>query len=147
MTLSLANCSRTNLACQAIHGVVDLLAKVQPSVLKNKADFQLSSFRRVSETVFWRSAIVLEHTANPFKREDTDSLIQTIAARDRELAAALSNDWDTRPLPGCSRKHERSPTLSPKISWSINGSARPIIQPLWQSSCRFYQLLKAAQHG
>jgi len=98
--------------------------------------------------VFWRSAIVLEHTANPFKREDTDSLIQTIAARDRELAAALSNDWDHGRFPDAAAKHEPVTDLEPKdqlvYQWQ---RAADYSASLANHPDRFYQLLKAAQHG
>jgi hypothetical protein len=129
--------------------LLTLLAKVQPSVLKNKADFQAFQLSaEYLETVFWRSAIVLEHTANPFKREDTDSLIQTIAARDRELAAALSNDWDHGRFPDAAAKHEPVTDLEPKdqlvYQWQ---RAADYSASLANHPDRFYQLLKAAQHG
>jgi Glycosyl hydrolase family 20, catalytic domain len=73
-----------------------LLVLLEPSVLKNLADFQAFELCvEYLERMFWREMVVIEHAARrPIEREITDQLIQNIAERDQALAEALSRDWD-----------------------------------------------------
>lgn len=73
-----------------------LLVQLEPLVLKNLSDFQAFELCvEYLEKMFWREAIVIEQAARkPLQRATTDLLIQNIAERDRELAEALSRDWD-----------------------------------------------------
>jgi hypothetical protein len=76
--------------------VSSLLAQLEPSISKNVSDFR--SFKLCAEyleTLFWREAVVVEHAAKlPIEQEASRALIENIAKRDSELAAALSADWD-----------------------------------------------------
>jgi hypothetical protein len=73
-----------------------LLVLLEPSVLRNLADFQAFELCiEYLELMFWREIVVIEHAARrPIEREMTAQLIQNIAERDQALAEALSRDWD-----------------------------------------------------
>ena len=73
-----------------------LLVLLEPSVLKNLADFQAFELCvEYLERMFWREVVVIEHAARrPVEREITDQLIKNIAERDQDLEEELSRDWD-----------------------------------------------------
>lgn len=76
--------------------VRSLLIAVQPSVVKNIADFQaLALSVEYLEAMFWRENVILEHVqAGPLDSAVAQQIIETIAVRDGIVAAALDKDWD-----------------------------------------------------
>jgi hypothetical protein len=89
---------------------------LEPSVLRNLSDFHAFSLSvECLELLFWREATVVEHAAQaPLDQEATKLLIQTIAARDRDLADKLSMDWDKGRSRGSAAKRELIFALEPK---------------------------------
>jgi hypothetical protein len=93
-----------------------LLVLLEPSVLGNLSDFQaLALSIECLEQVFWREAVVIEQAAQrPLQQEAAALLIQTIAARDRDLAVRLTKDWDQGHPPESVAKREPIFGLEPK---------------------------------
>lgn len=124
-----------------------LLVQLEPGVVKNLADFQAFELCvEYLEKMFWREAVVIEHAANkPLDRESTDLLIQNIAERDRDLAEALTKDWDKGRFPDAAAKLEPVYDLRPKdqllFQWN---RATAYSASLASHPERFYQLIQKA---
>ena len=122
-----------------------LLVQLEPLVVKNYADFQAFELCvQYLERMFWREAVVIEQAAQkPLKREDADLLIQSIAERDRELAEALTKDWDQGRFPNAEAKLEAVYGLEPKdqllFQWE---RATTYSSSLASNPDRFYRLLQ-----
>jgi hypothetical protein len=73
-----------------------LFATAKPAVTRNHADFQAVALCvEYLEAMFWRENVIVEYMqSGPLKSSTARQLIQTIAGRDSELAAALEKDWD-----------------------------------------------------
>jgi hypothetical protein len=70
-----------------------LLMQVEPLVRRNAADFRAFSLcAECLEKMVWRDAAVLDKPQQP---GEATELIGKIAERDRELAEALTRDWDS----------------------------------------------------
>jgi hypothetical protein len=127
-----------------------LLVLLEPSVLKNLGDFQAFQLCvEYLERMYWREAIIVEHTVKqPITRETADLLIQSIAERDHALAEALSRDWDNGRPADSLAKSDPVFGLQPKdqllfqwrraAAYSASLASRPD---------RFYQLLATAKVG
>jgi hypothetical protein len=76
--------------------VLALLVSLEASVLAHLQDFQsLRLCVAYLEAMFWREEILVQQaTRQPLDQAMASTLIETIAARDAELAAKLSADWD-----------------------------------------------------
>jgi len=122
-----------------------LLVQLEPLVVKNYADFQAFELCvQYLERMFWREAVVIEQAAQkPLKREDADLLIQSIAQRDRELAEALTKDWDQGRFPNAEAKLEAVYGLEPKdqllFQWK---RATAYSSSLASNPDRFYRLIQ-----
>jgi glycosyl hydrolase family 20 len=127
-----------------------LLVLLEPSVLKNFADFQAFALCvGYLESVFWRETVVIEHAAGEQNTRETARLvIENIAERDRALKEALSRDWDTgrpadstaklEPLFGLSAKDQLLFQWRRAADYSASLASHPD---------RFYQFLSKAQPG
>ena len=73
-----------------------LVADLEKQVQKNRADFQAFALSvAYLDQLYWREAILAEHAAQKrFTREQAEETIRLIAVRDRNMAAAVSQDWD-----------------------------------------------------
>lgn len=73
-----------------------LLVLLEPSVFRNVGDFNAFQMCvEYLERMFWRQAVVIEHTAKqPISRKTADLLIQSIAERDQVLLEGLTREWD-----------------------------------------------------
>lgn len=93
-----------------------LLVELEPTVHKNLSDFQ--AFALTAECLeqwFWRNAEVREQAAQkPLDQDATKRLIQTISARDHDLAERLSKDWDKGRSPQSAAKSKSIFGLEPK---------------------------------
>jgi len=122
-----------------------LLVQLEPLVMKNYADFQAFGLCvQYLERMFWREAVVIEQAAKkPLKRETADLLIQSIAERDRELAEALTKDWDQGRFPNAEAKLEAVYGLEPKdqllFQWK---RATSYSSSLAGNPDRFYRLIQ-----
>ncbi len=122
-----------------------LLVQLEPLVMKNYADFQAFELCvQYLERMFWREAVVIEQTAKkPLKREAVDLLIQSIAERDREVAEALTKDWDQGRFPNAEAKLEAVYGLEPKdqllFQWK---RATAYSSSLASNPDRFYRLIQ-----
>jgi hypothetical protein len=126
-----------------------LLVQLEPLVEKNLLDFQAFQLSaEYLEKMFSRQVVVVGYAAGPLQWEDTDLLIHAIAERDRELAQALSNDWDHGRFPNSAAKQEPVTDLAPKdqlvFQWQ---RAAADSASLASHPERFYQLLEAVQRG
>lgn len=125
-----------------------LLVQLEPLVIENFADFQAFELCvQYLERMFWRESMVIEQAAKkPLDRKDTDLLIQTIAARDRDLAEALTRDWDNGRFPDSAAKLEPVFGLEPKdqllFQWK---RATAYSASLASHPDRFYQLVQTAK--
>lgn len=125
-----------------------LLVQLEPLVIENFADFQAFELCvQYLERMFWRESMVIEQAAKkPLDRKDTDLLIQTIAARDRDLAEALTRDWDNGRFPDSAAKLEPVFGLEPKdqllFQWT---RATAYSASLASHPDRFYQLVQTAK--
>jgi hypothetical protein len=121
-----------------------LLVLLEPSVLKNLADFQAFELCvEYLERMFWREMVVIEHAARrPVEREITDQLIKNIAERDQALAEAFSRDWDKGRPADSPAKYEPLFGLAPKdqllFQWR---RARAYSASLASHPDRFHQLI------
>jgi hypothetical protein len=124
-----------------------LLVQVEPLVEKNLLDFQaFQRGARISgEDVLATSGCCRAHCWCA-QREDTDVLIHAIAGRDRELAQALSNDWDSGRFPNSAAKQKPVTELSPEGLLVFQGQ-RAAAYPASLASPPegSYQLLEAVQ--
>lgn len=124
-----------------------VLVRLEPTVLKNLADFQ--SFALCVEALqrmFRREAVVIEEVAKPMlKRETTDLLVQGIAQGDKALAEALLKDWDKGRFPDSAAKSELLFNLESKdqllLQWV---QAAKYSASLASHPARFHQLLETA---
>src|SRR5580704_338574 len=125
-----------------------LLIQLEPLVVKNLSDFQAFGLCiEYLDRMFWREGVVIEQAARkPLERETTDLLIQSIAERDRELAEALTRDWDTGRFPDSAAKLEPVFDLQPKdqllFQWE---RATAYSASLASHPDRFYQLVRTAK--
>jgi hypothetical protein len=124
------------------------LVQLEPLVVRNFSDFQAFELCvEYLEKMFWREAVVVEQAASkPLPREATDLLIQSIAERDRDLAEALTRDWDRSRFPDAAAKREPVVDLEPKdqllYQWE---RATAYSSSLAAHPDRFYQLIQAAK--
>ena len=125
-----------------------LLVQLEPLVAKNLSDFQAFGLCiEYLDRMFWREGVVIEQAARkPLERETTDLLIQSIAERDRELAEALTKDWDTGRFRDSAAKLEPVFDLQPKdqllFQWE---RATAYSASLASHPDRFYQLVRMAK--
>jgi Glycosyl hydrolase family 20, catalytic domain len=125
-----------------------LLVQLEPLVVKHFSDFQAFELCiKYLERMFWREGAVIEQAARkPLEREATDLLIQSIAERDRDLAEALSRDWDAGRFPNSAAKLEPVFDLQPKdqllFQWE---RATAYSASLASHPDRFYQLVRMAK--
>ena len=96
-----------------IHG---LLASLRSSIQANHSDFQAFTLCvEYLEGVFWRESVIQERAGkSPIDRACAAALIRQIAARDHQLAAALSKDWDDSRFPDSSAKTKPLFGMQPK---------------------------------
>jgi hypothetical protein len=126
-----------------------LLVPLEASVLRNLSDFKAFALCvAYLESVFWREAVIVEHTAAAMERTTAELLIRSIAERDRALAEALVQDWDNgRPADSPARS-EPVFGLAPKdqllFQWM---QAAAYSASLASHPDRFYALIEAAKHG
>jgi len=73
-----------------------LLVQLEALVLRNLSDFKAFELCvEFLEALFWREAVIIEHTAmQQVDRASAELLICSIAERDHALAGALIKDWD-----------------------------------------------------
>lgn len=122
-----------------------LLVQLEVLVMKNLSDFQAFELCvTYLERIFWREAVVIELSAKkPLERVANDLLIQNIAERDRELAEALTKDWDRGRFPDSEAKLEPVFGLEPKdqllFQWE---RATAYSASLASHPDRFYQLMQ-----
>ena len=125
-----------------------LLVLLQASVLKNLSDFKAFELCVVYlESLVWREAILIEHTATqPIERATAELLIRSIAERDRALAEALTQDWDNGRPADSPAKSEPVFGLAPKdqllFQWT---QAAAYSASLAAHPDRFWQLTSTAK--
>jgi hypothetical protein len=120
------------------------LVQLEPLVMKNFADFQSFALSvEYLERMFWREAVVIDLAAKkPIQREATDALIQAIAERDRDLAEALTKDWNSSRFPDATAKREPVVDLEPKDQLHYQWDrAATYSASLASHPDRFYQLM------
>jgi hypothetical protein len=125
-----------------------LLVQLEPTLLKNVADFQAFALCvEALQRLFFRESVVIEQAAKkPLNRKTTDQLIAGIAEQDRTLANSLSKDWDMGRFPDSAAKSELLFYLEPKdqllLEWvrAADYSASLASHPE-----RFHQLIEAAR--
>jgi hypothetical protein len=127
-----------------------LLVQVESSVMKNFTDYQgFELCVEYMERVFWREAAVVDHVAKKLlDREATDLLIQSIAERDRDLAVALTKDWNNGRFPDSAAEREPVYDLQPKdqllFQWN---RAAAYSASLASHPDRFHQIMQEATTG
>jgi hypothetical protein len=124
-----------------------LLVQVETSVMRNVSDFQAFQLcAEYLERMFWRESVLIEHSAKPLDRETATLLIQSIAARDAALAAAMQKDWDTGRFPDSAAKSQPVVDLAPKdqllFQWN---RAAAYSASLAAHPDRFYQIMTTAK--
>ena len=125
-----------------------LLVQLEPLVVRNFSDFQAFELCvEYLEKMFWRETVVIEQAQKkPLQREATDLLIQSIAERDRDIAEALTRDWDRGRFPDAAAKREPVVDLEPQdqllYQWE---RATAYSASLASHPNRFYQLMQAAK--
>jgi len=124
-----------------------LLDELEKQVKSNHSDFHAFSLSvAYLEHLYWREAVVVERSNHPFTHEDSVSLIKDIAGRDRELAAALSEDWDQGRFPDSAAKLKPLFGMQPKdqlvfqFQRAADYSASLALQP-----DRFFRLLTGSK--
>jgi hypothetical protein len=123
------------------------LAQLEPLVMRNLSDFQSFALSvEYLERMFWRETVVINLAAKkPLQREATDALIQTIAERDRDLAEALTRDWNSSRFPDAAAKREPVVDLEPKDQLHYQWDrATAYSASLASHPDRFYQLMQGA---
>ncbi len=131
----------------------DLLVSLRALVHANHSDFRAFALCvEYLQVVFWRESLIIKSVtqgrvgkSRP-TRAEAAALIQEIAARDRQLAATLSRDWDegrpadssakTKPLFGMEPKDQLVFQFARAAAYSASLSQNPE---------RVYQLLGGAQ--
>ena len=124
-----------------------LLVQLEPLVMRNFADFQSFALSvEYLERMFWRETVVIELAAKkPLQREAADGLIQAIAERDREMAEALTRDWNSTRFPDAAAKRKPVVDLEPKdqLHYQWERATAYSDSPAGHPD-RFYQLIQAA---
>lgn len=121
-----------------------LLVLLEPSVLRNVSDFHAFQICvEYLERMFWRQAVVIEHTARQsISRKTADLLIQSIAERDQALLEGLTREWDKGRPADSLAKSEPLFGFQPKdqllFQWSRATSYSALLAAHPQ---HFYQLL------
>jgi hypothetical protein len=88
-----------------------LLTLLEPSVLKNRPDFEAFELcAEYLERTMWRELVIRQ----PLEQDTAYLLIQDVAARDHALAVALSEDWDSGRPADSPAKSEPVFDLAPK---------------------------------
>lgn len=127
-----------------------LLVQLEASVRKNLSDFQAFQLCvHYLESTIWREAVIVEHAAaSPLEPATAEMLIRNIAERDRALAQALTEDWDSGRPPDAPAKSEPIFGLAPKdqllFQWK---QAAAYSASLAAHPERFSQLLAAAKRN
>jgi Glycosyl hydrolase family 20, catalytic domain len=125
-----------------------LLVQLEPQVVRNFSDFQAFELCvEYLEKMFWRETVVIEQAQKrPLQREAADLLIQSIAERDRDIAGALTRDWDKGRFPDAAAKQEPVVDLEPQdqLLYQWNRAAAYSASLASQPN-RFYQLIEAAK--
>jgi hypothetical protein len=125
-----------------------LLVQLEPQVVRNFSDFQAFELCvEYLEKMFWRERVVVEQAQKrPLQREAADLLIQSIAERDRDIAEALTKDWDRGRFTDAAAKRESVVDLEPQdqllYQWN---RATAYSASLASQPNRFYQLIEAAK--
>jgi hypothetical protein len=125
-----------------------LLASLRPSVHANHSDFQAFALCvGYLEYVLWRESTI-QKRGDKISRADAAALIREVAAKDHQLAAALSEDWDhgrpadsagkTKPLFGMAPKDQLVFQFTLAAEYSASLSRNP---------ARFFQLLESSGLG
>ncbi|MGB6691900.1 MAG: family 20 glycosylhydrolase [Terracidiphilus sp.] len=122
-----------------------LLAQLEPSIHKNLSDFQAFALCvECLESVFWRGAVVAQAAGKTLQQEAASSLIQNIAARDKDLSERLSRDWDRGRPSDSAAKLEPLFGMQPKdqllFTW---GRASAYSASLALDPQRFFRILTA----
>jgi hypothetical protein len=127
--------------------VRSLLVEAARGMAKNHADFEaLALSVKYLEALFWRQDVIQEHAAGKrLDRESAQVLIGSISVRDREMAEALTKDWDsgrpvdsaakTAPLFGMEAKDQLLFQWHRAADFSARMAAHPD---------RFYQIVQTA---
>ncbi len=125
-----------------------LLASLRSSVHAHYSDFQAFALCvEYLEGVFWRESMVREQ-AGKIDRAGAAALIQKIAARDHQLAAAFAKDWDDGRFPDRSAKTEPLFGMEPKDQLVFQFTrAAAYSASLAQNPDRFFQLLASPGPG
>jgi hypothetical protein len=126
-----------------------LLAQLQPSVRKNLVDFQAFALCVTClESAFWREEAIAQAARNMPQLESATTLIQNIAARDRELSERLSRDWDAGRPSDSAAKLGPLFGMQPKdqlcFTWE---RASAYSSSLARDPQRFFRILTASQPG
>ena len=124
-----------------------LLASLRSSVHANDSDFQAFALSvEYLERVFRRESVITGHAGkSPFARADAVALIQEIASRDRQLATALSKNWDDGRFPDNSVKTEPLFGMQPKDQLVFQfAQASAYSASLAQDPDRFFHLLESS---
>jgi hypothetical protein len=123
---------------------------LEASVLRNLSDFKAFELCVVYlESLFWREAVLIEHTATqPMERATAELLIRSIAERDRALAEALLQDWDNGRPADSPAKSQPVFGLAPKdqllFQWT---QAAAYSASLAAQPDHFHELIAAAKPG
>jgi hypothetical protein len=142
-----ASLKRNALASNPFIPLQALLGSLRSSVHVNHSDFQ--AFALCVEylgSVFWRESMIREHAGKgPVDRADAVALIGEIAARDHQLAAALSKDWDDGRFPDSSAKTKPLFGMQPKDQLVFQfARAAAYSATLAQNPDRFVHLLQSS---
>jgi hypothetical protein len=124
-----------------------LLVQLEPLVMRNFTDFQSFVLSvEYLERMFWRETVVIELAGKkPLQREAADALIRTIAERDRDMADALTRDWNSSRFPDAAAKREPVVDLEPKDQLHYQWErATAYSASLASHPDRFYQLMTAS---
>jgi|HubBroStandDraft_6_1064221.scaffolds.fasta_scaffold48531_4 hypothetical protein len=125
-----------------------LLASLRLSVHANHSDFQAFALCvDYLASVFWRESMIQEQ-AGKIDRADAAALIQEIAVRDHQIAAALAKDWDDGRFPDSSAKTKPLFGMRPKDQLVFQFTrAATYSASLSQNPDRFFQLLESSGLG
>jgi hypothetical protein len=127
-----------------------LLHQLEPTITKNLPDFRAFALSvEYLDAASWRESSVLElATKKPVDSESAQALIEKIAARDRELARALENDWDSGRPADSPAKSSPLYGFQPKdqllFQWQ---KATDFTKELAGRPQRFFKLLQAASNS
>lgn len=123
-----------------------LLAMVEASVVRNRADFQsLALSVEYLDALYWRENAMVEQAGKPMDAKTSAELVSAIAERDRRLAEALDADWDAGRFADSAEKSAPVFGFGPKddllCQWT---RAAAFTASLAAQPERFYQLLRDA---